>query len=71
MHGKCGLDQRLLIGTRLFQMMQQLKLLFDRRALGALGKHGVQVHHVRNGELTLLNRSGGLMKPGDAVLACM
>ena len=71
MHRKRGFDQRLLIGTRLFQMMQKLELLFNRRALGALGKHGVQIHHVGSGELALLDQLSCMAKTGNAVLAGM
>ena len=71
MHRKRGFDQRLLIGTRLFQMMQELELLFHRRALGAPGKHGVQIYHVRSGELALPDQLSYMAKAGDAVLARM
>ena len=41
---KRSFDQRLLIGARLLQMVQELELLFHRRALGAFGKHGIQIY---------------------------
>ena len=70
-HRKRSFDQRLLVGARLLQMVQELKLLFHRRALGALGKHGVQIHHVGSRELTLLDQLGRMAKTGNAVLARM
>ena len=71
MHSKRRLDQRLLIGTRLFQMMQELELLFHRRALGALGKHGIQIHHVGSCKLVPLDQPSCMAKAGNAVLARM
>ena len=71
MHRKRSFDQRLLIGTRLFQMMQKLELLFNRRTLGALRKHGVQIHHVGSGELALPDQLSRMAKAGNAVLARM
>ena len=70
-HRKRGFDQRLLIGARLFQMMQELELLFHRRALGAPGKHGVQLYHVGSGELALPDQLSCMAKAGNAVLARM
>ena len=70
-HRKRGFDQRLLIGTRLFQMVLELELLFHRRALGALGKHGVQIHHVGSGKLAPPDQLSYMAKAGNAVLARM
>ena len=71
MHRKRCLDQRLLISTRLLQMMQELKLLFNRRALGALRKHGIQINHIGSGKLALSNQLSCMAKAGNAVLARM
>jgi len=71
MHRKRSFDQRLLIGARLFQMVQELELLFNRRALGAPGKHGVQIHHVGSGKLALPDQLSCMAKTGNAVLARM
>ena len=51
--------------------MQELELLFNRRALGAPGKHGVQIHHVGSRELVLLDQPSCMAKAGNAVLARM
>ena len=53
------------------QMVQELEFLFNRRALGASGKHGVQIHHVGSGELALPDQLGCMAKAGNAVLARM
>ena len=71
MHSKRRLDQRFLIGTWLFQMVQELELLFDRRTFGALGKHGVQIHHVGGGKLAPPDQLSYMAKTGNAVLARM
>ena len=52
-------------------MVQELELLFNRRALGALGKHGVQIHHIGSRELTALDQLSRMAKAGNAVLARM
>ena len=52
-------------------MVQELELLFDRRTLGALGKHGVQIHHVGSGELAPPDQLSCMAKADNAVLARM